>query len=322
MPCLFHPENHPSFTINSENGLCYCFSCQTGMNFVQFVQTVTDTSYGDALRFLYNNSGQSNTLSRRKVSKADMQQFLATRNISHEAEIMKVEEPETVSAVRNDYLVGRGFSIAEVKAHHMCVVQDKSARFRMYNNWIYIPVYKDGVLRTYFMREPKGDGKIYGYYKEKDEDIGSWKSVGYPRRDIMYNMDNCTDYTAPVAISEGIFDSVYVGRVAKQSVAALSNRILHEHLDFLNKFKVIYLFPDNDATEQGLHLVRSAIKLMFTHQVYVCVLPRHRKDAALSTYAELKDTYANPIPLIDFIVSERYLNFLHKATKKQTKKQR
>ena len=144
-------------------------------------------------------------------------------------------------------------------------------------------------------------------------------NIGYERSDILYNQDNCVDYDSPLALSEGIIDSIYVGRVVPQAVATLSNKILKDHEAFISKFKTVYVFPDNDASENGLFLIKTLIPLMAKCDIKVAVLPKQKKDAALCSVQELQEAYDNAAPIREFIVSPRYFRFLELISQKNKK---
>lgn len=50
--CPFHHEKTPSFSVNGEQNLYYCFGCKAGGNVVQFVEEMERLSYREAVEFL------------------------------------------------------------------------------------------------------------------------------------------------------------------------------------------------------------------------------------------------------------------------------
>ncbi len=55
--CPFHKEKTPSFSIDPENGLYYCFGCKEGGNAFTFLQQMEGLSFGEALRKLAAEAG-------------------------------------------------------------------------------------------------------------------------------------------------------------------------------------------------------------------------------------------------------------------------
>ena len=52
--CPFHNEKTPSFSVNPELNVYYCFGCKAGGNIVQFVMEMERLTYPEALEFLAN----------------------------------------------------------------------------------------------------------------------------------------------------------------------------------------------------------------------------------------------------------------------------
>jgi len=50
--CPLHPERNPSFSVNAEKGLWYCFGCQQGGNVFNFVMINEGISFKGALKIL------------------------------------------------------------------------------------------------------------------------------------------------------------------------------------------------------------------------------------------------------------------------------
>ena len=50
--CPFHHEKTPSFSVNGEQNLYYCFGCKAGGNVVQFVEKMEHLTYREAVEYL------------------------------------------------------------------------------------------------------------------------------------------------------------------------------------------------------------------------------------------------------------------------------
>ena len=55
--CPFHSENSPSFTVNPEKQIFYCFGCQVGGDLFDFVQRVEGTDFPQTLQTLAERAG-------------------------------------------------------------------------------------------------------------------------------------------------------------------------------------------------------------------------------------------------------------------------
>ena len=55
--CPFHSEKTPSFTVNAQEGLYYCFGCQESGDAITFVGKTEHLDFADAVRFLADRAG-------------------------------------------------------------------------------------------------------------------------------------------------------------------------------------------------------------------------------------------------------------------------
>ena len=55
--CPFHPEKTPSFTVNPEKGMFYCFGCHKGGSLFNFVMEMEKLSFPEAVRMLAEKAG-------------------------------------------------------------------------------------------------------------------------------------------------------------------------------------------------------------------------------------------------------------------------
>ncbi len=55
--CPFHSEKTPSFSINEEEGIYYCFGCKESGDVIKFVQKMENLDFMDAVKLLADRSG-------------------------------------------------------------------------------------------------------------------------------------------------------------------------------------------------------------------------------------------------------------------------
>ena len=55
--CPFHSEKTPSFSVNAEEGVYYCFGCQASGDAITFVRATEHLDFADAVRFLAERAG-------------------------------------------------------------------------------------------------------------------------------------------------------------------------------------------------------------------------------------------------------------------------
>jgi DNA primase len=55
--CPFHTEKAPSFTVNQEKQIFYCFGCQEGGNVISFLMKINNMSFPEAVRYMAGKIG-------------------------------------------------------------------------------------------------------------------------------------------------------------------------------------------------------------------------------------------------------------------------
>ena len=55
--CPFHNENTPSFNVNNEKGLFYCFGCKAGGNIITFTKKYKNLNFNEAVNYLSEYTG-------------------------------------------------------------------------------------------------------------------------------------------------------------------------------------------------------------------------------------------------------------------------
>ena len=57
--CPFHSEKTPSFTINGEDGIYYCFGCKESGDVIKFIEKMESLDFYDAVKFLADRAGMA-----------------------------------------------------------------------------------------------------------------------------------------------------------------------------------------------------------------------------------------------------------------------
>ncbi|NLI10525.1 MAG: DNA primase, partial [Elusimicrobia bacterium] len=55
--CPFHSEKTPSFTVNAEKQMFFCFGCQTGGDAITFVMKIENVTFAEAAKKLADKAG-------------------------------------------------------------------------------------------------------------------------------------------------------------------------------------------------------------------------------------------------------------------------
>jgi len=114
--CPFHREKTPSFSVDGETGLFYCFGCHKGGDLLQFVQEAEGCSFSEALEILASRAGVTLDTGRGRGTgpqmapdrKEILRKVLATAELFYREAL---KEQPAGSAVRS-YLVRRGIAPA------------------------------------------------------------------------------------------------------------------------------------------------------------------------------------------------------------------
>jgi DNA primase len=280
-----HHETKPSMNIHRESGVVHCFGCDLTGNVFTLLGYKGITG-SDAVSFLmkFAMGGQTEDELRKSL-----EEFLKARgeireNAERTIKYSDIELPVHRMIEENFYLQGRGIDRDEMVRWKMAVITHGRSL-----GWILIPIYQDNVLRNYFMRSTLGSGKLYG---------------PYPREDILAGIDLAADYSQPICITEGIFDTVFVQKTGMQSVACLSNKLLPKQIERLKKYLKVIIVPDND--EMGFKLVESAGPLIYSTELYVCKLPEGKKDAASCSVDDITQSMQSLIPWNEFVIKRMF----------------
>ena len=55
--CPFHGEKSPSFSVNAEKGVYYCFGCQVSGDVIDFVREIEGLDFAGSVEFLAAKTG-------------------------------------------------------------------------------------------------------------------------------------------------------------------------------------------------------------------------------------------------------------------------
>jgi len=285
--CWHHDEGVPSMFINKESGVYHCFSCHSSGNIFQLITEHLGLTGFDLVKYL---ADFSINLTEEEIYNR-LKNHIGSRKPKEVKQVRKlIRIPEYKTIENNDYLENRGITKEEIKQWEMGVVSGNQTHkeFLPYRNWIYIPIIQNGVFENYFLRSPFNNRKIYGKF---------------PRKNLLFGLDSCTDYSKTIYVVEGIFDMIFLRKIRVQVVAALSNRLHKEQLELLKKYKRVVLVPDADSP--GFELVKTALPLIYSTSLGVCSIPNGKKDTADCTIDELIEMTYNEKSILDFIFNER-----------------
>jgi DNA primase len=105
--CPFHPEKTPSFSVNSEKGMFYCFGCHKGGSLFGFVMEMEKLSFPEAVRLLAEKAGVELELD--QTENREKEAYLELyRRVAGTFHYLLLKHPQASGA--RAYLHGRGVS--------------------------------------------------------------------------------------------------------------------------------------------------------------------------------------------------------------------
>lgn len=271
-----HDDTNPSLFIDKSTGMCHCFPCGFSGNIYTILRNKTDLTKDemDLVVIKYKSSSQQTTTS------SSIEDVIDLRNKDLDVKYEDILLPEHRLLTSHPYLEKeRGLTSDELQYWKMGVVTEAKN-----NGWVLVPIYQNGILRTFFLRNPFGEGKLY---------------PSIYRSDILFGLDKCKNLRNKIYIVEGIFDAIIFQRTKKQCVASLSNILLPAQKSILKNYDEVVIVPDNDIW--GNELLYSAQSLLNYTKVSVCKLPSHRHDAAECNLRESLEATYKEVPLLDYI---------------------
>jgi len=312
-----HEDMRPSLQINSETGEFHCFVCGIKGNIVSYLIENEVIDRNEAALYVKNSISSKDKRSE-DVYK-ELKDYLKRRGAIRENK--KGEDPRYTTSIEipfnikpathSTYLKKRGFTAKDVTKWQISVISDSKDPF---NGWIFVPIYFNNVLRTYFLRNPNGHNKIYGYKKNEKTGLNE----GFPRSDILFGYDQIVDFDKPCYLFEGMFDKIWFDKTRNNALALLGNSITTQQLPYVKKFKQVVLALDNDIA--SFNIAKTAATLLI-HGIDVSVWlpPLHRKDANECSMRELVEQTYKQINLYEFYQKEEFINWrLARATAKSS----
>jgi DNA primase len=105
--CPFHKEKTPSFTVNVDRGLFYCFGCKRGGDVFSFVMGLEGWDFGEALRRLARRAG---------VELQELPGEKRKRDLYEVNELAQAWFRSNLAGEPLDYLRARGLAAATIEA--------------------------------------------------------------------------------------------------------------------------------------------------------------------------------------------------------------
>lgn len=288
--CPFHSERTPSFSVNPEKGLWYCFGCSSGGDIFDFLKKVENLSFFEAVTSLAERAGiaipesEETGYSEAYKDKKDLYALNGLAADFYHWVLMKQTDSIAVSYLKERNVTGD--TIAKFKIGYAPF--DKQSLVKVLNKKQYsmelalsgglVRREQDGHYRDYFINRimfPIFDlrDRVIGFGGRIIGD-GNPKYLNTPETSVfnkgknLYGLNMARkreDKTSPLILTEGYMDLLSVSQAGWEGVvASLGTSLTMDQASLLRKFtSEVILAYDADtagvsATGRGVGLLESA----------------------------------------------------------------
>jgi DNA primase len=279
--CPFHQEKTPSFTVNREKQIFYCFGCGEGGNAITFLMKIANKTFPEAIKDLAEKTGV--VLPPRLTSKEGREKDTVRENISNlnlrAAQQYARNLYSPVGKGARDYLQNRGITEETVKQFRLGYVSD---------TWRSLTDYIENSGTSLKLAEQAGlviagkEGSYYDRFRgrlifpienvfgeivafggrilEKGEPkyLNSPESPVYIKGRNLYGLNKTKEEIRKkgfALIVEGYFDLISLWNVGiGNAVATLGTALTRDHLELLRRYtvEVVALFDPDEAGRKAL----------------------------------------------------------------------
>jgi DNA primase len=331
--CPFHKEKSPSFTVNPEKQIFYCFGCGEGGNVVTFIMKTNEMTYPEAIRHLAARLGiiiperRVTTSEKRRASDREKLNRINSMAAAH----FSKNFGSTRGKVARDYMTKRGMDEAIIKEFRVGYSLDEWRNLKDYYERNGVPlalVEKAGLIigkdsgqfydrfrgRLMFpIVDLNGNviafgGRVLGEGEPKY--LNSPESPVYSKGKTLYGLYQTKDHIRRrdfAIIVEGYFDLLSLwGSGIRNVIATLGTALTKNQIELVRRFtrNVVILF---DPDEGGRSAVERSLQLFLEEKIHakVVVLPDGNDPADfVMKYGRkaLEDRIVNASSMVDYYI--------------------
>jgi DNA primase len=279
--CPFHQEKTPSFTVNREKQIFYCFGCGEGGNAITLLMKMANKSFPEAIKYLAEKTGvilPARTFSSEGRAKESLHEQIVNLNYRVAQQYARNLASQIGKAAR-DYIQKRGLSEETVKQFRLGYAPD---------NWRATADFIEGAGLSLKLAEQAGlviAGKDGGYYDRfrgrlifpienvfgeviafggRILDAGEPKYLNSPETPVyikgknLYGLNKTKEAIRQKGfclIVEGYFDAISLYNAGIHNVVAtLGTALTRDHLELLRRYtqNVVALFDPDAAGRKAL----------------------------------------------------------------------
>ncbi|MCF7943989.1 MAG: DNA primase [Spirochaetia bacterium] len=329
--CPFHNEKTPSFTVDEEKGLYYCYGCHKGGSIFNFIMEMESLGFVESVKLLAQKADLEISLQGEEDDNRnkEIDALYELYKRLHESFHYILKENDAASDVRA-YLAERKISENEISNFKLGFVPDDKKwlyRFLKKKNYSESFMEKTGLFSKKYPAYSLFTGRLiipiidnrnrvvaFGGRALKDDSfakyINSPETPIFKKRNILFGINIALPFIRKekyAILSEGYFDVIALHSIGyKTAVAPLGTAFTHEHAQFLKRFcsRVLILFDQDTAG------IDAAVKTMpileefeFTYQVITLPEGNDPADLVKEEKSEtLKKCLKYPINGFEYLV--------------------
>ncbi len=334
--CPFHGEKTPSFSVNAEQGLYYCFGCRASGDAIKFVRETQHLDFRDALQFLADKAGielhdDAATGPARKERQEFMDAMARAVEWYHDRLLNSPDagrarqylrsrgiDGETVRAFKLGWAPddwdaltkGLALSAPVLTGTGLGFVNSRGNRQDALRARVIFPIFDTAgkpialggrVLPASEDDEPRRDGRVEPKYKNSPE------TAIYSKRRTLYALNFAKDdviKSGEIIVCEGYTDVIGMFNAGlPRAVATCGTALSEEHFRTMRNFaqRIVLAY---DADNAGQSAAASVYQWERKHEVDVAVvrLPRGSDPGELAQKdpEALRQAVATAIPYLQF----------------------
>ena len=289
--CPFHKEKTPSFYVDEEKGLFYCFGCKAGGDVFSFLEKIEGLTFAEALERLAAEAGVELPERPREKKDKDLYQINALALAFFRREL---------GERARRYLEGRGIRPTYVEAFQLGYAPSGWDRLTQYLSREGIPLEKAVTAGVLAERE----GRIYDRFRDRlvvpildasgrvvafsgrtldpegqPKYLNSPESPIFKKRELLFGLPQAREAIREkkrAIVVEGLFDVIALHQMGyREAVAVLGSAFTPEQALLLKRLGVIDLYLAFDADEAGRKATLAGLDLevVRSFRVHAALLP-------------------------------------------------
>ncbi len=279
--CPFHQEKTPSFTVNREKQIFYCFGCGEGGNVITLLMKIANKSFPEAIKHLAEKTGvilPVRTFGREGHEKDSLHDEIVNLNlraaqqfarnlsspsgkIARDYLLKRAVTDETIKQFRlgyvpdawrslTDYIEGSGLSLKLAEQAGLVIAGKESGFYDRFRGRLIFPI------ENIFGEIVAFGGRILGEGDPKY--LNSPESPVYIKGKNLYGLQKAKEairQSGFCLIVEGYFDAISLWNAGVHNVVAtLGTALTRDHLELLRRYTqdVVALFDPDTAGRKAL----------------------------------------------------------------------